>query len=423
MARYLLKQRDGWYAVLEIPKALRGKLGMRRFKRTLKTDSLSEAKLRVLPIVAGWKAELEEAKTGKKLGIEGHMLAYRDEYLKASPYKRLDLKDILSDELDYIHEHDPDRANEIYGIITGEIAPLGDYIEEWLGVIQDTPKTKDMKRSEVREFSKKFKFSNQVTKRVVKTWAHELQHPKEEGSKGLSKKTVQRKLSFLSGYWKYLQSAGYIDREDEPFKGAIEFTKREKAKTDSYVPLANEEVVAALDTVQGKGDHKLGALIWLAMWTGCRIEELCSLKVEDVFEDRLRIVDAKTKAGIREVPVHSSLSPSLKELKETSYDGYILSGLSFNKYGDRSNAIGKRFGRLKLGPNKVFHSIRKTVVTQLHNAGLPVETIAEIVGHEHGSFTLSVYSEGLSLYNKRIAVDTLSYPLNKIYLYNNIKSV
>jgi len=59
-----------------------------------------------------------------------------------------------------------------------------------------------------------------------------------------------------------------------------------------------------------------------------------------------------------------------------SQDGYLLSGLTFNKYGDRSNAIGKRFGRLKqslgFSEKKVFHSIRKTVVTLLEDAGVTI---------------------------------------------------
>jgi len=36
-----------------------------------------------------------------------------------------------------------------------------------------------------------------------------------------------------------------------------------------------------------------------------------------------------------------------RDNSESTKDGYVLSGLTTNKYGDRSNAIGKRFGRLK----------------------------------------------------------------------------
>ncbi len=48
-------------------------------------------------------------------------------------------------------------------------------------------------------------------------------------------------------------------------------------------------------------------------------------------------------AAVREVPIHGKLAVSVKRLKKNSTDGYLLSGLTFNKYGDRSNAIGKRF--------------------------------------------------------------------------------
>jgi integrase len=101
-------------------------------------------------------------------------------------------------------------------------------------------------------------------------------------------------------------------------------------------------------------------------------------------------------------------------LKETS-DGFVLSGLSANKYGDRSDAVGKRFGRLKtdlgFGDAYVFHSIRKTVTTLLENAGVPENVAADIVGHEKPRITYGLYSGGNSLEVKRKAIEKLSYPL------------
>ena len=46
-------------------------------------------------------------------------------------------------------------------------------------------------------------------------------------------------------------------------------------------------------------------------------------------------------------PLHPMLRPMVASLKSRSKDGYLLSGLTFNKYGDRSNAVGKRFGTMK----------------------------------------------------------------------------
>jgi integrase len=91
----------------------------------------------------------------------------------------------------------------------------------------------------------------------------------------------------------------------------------------------------------------------------------------------------------------------------------VLANLTASKFGDRSNAIGKRFGRLKrlagFGKSKVFHSIRKTVVTQLENAGVSANLAADIVGHEKPLITYGLYSGGATLAVKRAALKKLRY--------------
>ena len=103
----------------------------------------------------------------------------------------------------------------------------------------------------------------------------------------------------------------------------------------------------------------------------------------------------------------------MTRLIEGGKDGHVLSGLTVNKYGDRSNGIGKRFGKLKsamgLGSQDVFHSLRKTVVTILENAGVPDNVVADIVGHEKTTMTYGLYSGGVSLAVKRDALDKLTY--------------
>ena len=107
----------------------------------------------------------------------------------------------------------------------------------------------------------------------------------------------------------------------------------------------------------------------------------------------------------------------MKRLKKESKDGYLLSGLTFNKYGDRSNAIGKRFGRLKeeLGFDNLhtFHSLRSTAATQLENAHIPEGVAADIIGHEKTTMTYGLYSGGASLATKREALAKVSYPFPK----------
>ena len=153
----------------------------------------------------------------------------------------------------------------------------------------------------------------------------------------------------------------------------------------------------------------------LAAYTGCRIEELCSLKLENVSDDRFEIVDAKSEAGWRTIPIHHQVSQTVARLVATSTDGYLISGLTFNKYGNRSNAIGKRFGRLKAelgyGDEYVFHSFRRGFATQLENANLSKTISARLMGHEVEGQTFGNYSEGLALKGLREAINHVDWSL------------
>jgi integrase len=130
-----------------------------------------------------------------------------------------------------------------------------------------------------------------------------------------------------------------------------------------------------------KNNKHLSDLIRLGAHTGCRIE------------------DAKTQAGWREIPIHKDVSKLVADLARESSDGFLISELTFNKYGDRSNAIGKRFGRLKhslnYGSDYVFHSFRKGLARQLETNGVPENISARLLGHEINTMTYGLYSGGV----------------------------
>ncbi len=108
----------------------------------------------------------------------------------------------------------------------------------------------------------------------------------------------------------------------------------------------------------------------------------------------------------------------MERLCQSSTDGYVLSGIpAGNKYGKRSPTMVSRFRRLKnsLGFDKryVFHSIRKTVVTILENAGVAEGVVADIVGHKKPTLTFGLYSGGATLDTKRAALEKLAYPFSR----------
>ena len=153
------------------------------------------------------------------------------------------------------------------------------------------------------------------------------------------------------------------------------------------------------------------------MYTGARIEELCSLKTNDVIDvdgvQCFNISDSKTEAGIREVPIHPAISKLVSNLIKNTEDSYLITGLTFNKYNDRSNAIGKRFGHLKkklgFGREHVFHCFRNTVATQLENTGIPEGVAADIVGHDKKTITYGLYSGGTAARIKFNALKKVKY--------------
>lgn len=188
-------------------------------------------------------------------------------------------------------------------------------------------------------------------------------------------------------------------------------------KREEYTRKQIEDLCRA---ARSKSDGVLANLIIVASYTGARLEEVGRIRPEDtIFSESgepmgFRILEAKTAAGIREVPLHPALVPLFKELSAnaTGNDGYLFPG-GDNKYGNRLDSLSKRFGRLKtsMGYGKLytFHSIRHSVTTMLHQAGVSIEILPYITGHKQRNFTLSVYSAGASFEQKAEAISLLSF--------------
>lgn len=167
-------------------------------------------------------------------------------------------------------------------------------------------------------------------------------------------------------------------------------------------------------------DIKLANLIQFGAYTGARLEEIGRIRPEDTIFDAngepigFKIYEAKTDAGVREVPLHTALVPLFKALSSNAAenDGYLFRG-GKNKYSNRLDYLGKRFGRLKTAAgfdkDHTFHSLRHSFTTLLHQLGARAEILPYIIGHETGSFTLSKYSKGPTIEQKLDTVKVLNF--------------
>jgi len=427
-----------WYATMEIPPALRAKLGKARFVKSLQTGSLRLAETLAAPLIAGWRREIATARGADAIpdlddaafwAAQDAMRArdkdpdrWRLALLAATnAAERGALLDRIGEiALDVGGEASSDGvtfddAAEAAGaafVADATAMPFVGMLDQWQAARQVTPQTRDIEAHDVRRFARAFPTVASVTRASVQRWTDGLI------AGGLTPKTVRRILAALRVYWRYLQSVE-IAGEAEPFKAlSISSGGGHASQAELRQPFTAEQIVGLRDEAARRGDDTLAALIGLAMWTGGRIEELCSLKVQDVHLDApipyLSITSGKSRAALRDVPIHADLAPLLRRLAGDRRDGYVLASLTAGRYGNRSFAIVCRFGRLKAsmdyGPQHVFHSIRKTVASMLKDAEVPESTAADLLGHRIASMSYGLYAGAVKLDTKAAAIAKLHYP-------------
>lgn len=406
----LINQNGIWHAELTIPKDVRIYFGKRKFRKSMKTRDFKEAERKAQLHISGWKEHIALAR-GENLGIK----EYRDMYESASDEGKEALEemfqDIVVDEYGGTHASQLSstqlkNSQEAYRLMTGKETNTNICLQEWLNQYSVKPKTKNTGSSYVSQLVEQFPLISQITRKSVKAWYTHLQE--QEGFKA---KTIKSRNSYSRVYWRYLQDRGYVDENNNPFDNIQIKDANKDSGWVEFTPLELERIYEHLQTISNKEPQLLN-LFLLACYTGARIEELCSLKVEQVADDYLEIKDAKTKAGNRQVPIHSQIESLIKSMITDSNDGYLISGMKVrNKYNKRSDPIGKRFGRMKkelgFGKDKVFHSIRKSVATALENAGIAENIAADILGHEKKTMTYGIYSGGTSLSVKRQAIEKI----------------
>lgn len=422
MPQNLEKRNNVWYATVLVPTDVREALGKVRFKKSLGTSSEREAIRLGAPFIASWWAQIKQAR-GNTSAIVAEAQRWKRALSKAPDEDTKETWElILADEVERIAEAKGLQAAEDFrDLAAGITTPSNQHYETWKAQSNLAAKTQDQMTKDVSLLIAKFPTLQAITKASVRRWVDEL----TDDGKGPS--SISRILSFCRSYWRHAQRYEESIKDVTPFSEVTNPTPKNKGKRKTAnLPYLAPDVVKLWEAASKRKvglaakapmDTQLADLIALGAFTGARIEELCSIKTNKVTEALFCIEDAKTTAGWREVPIHSAIAPLVKRLKESSKDGYLISGLSFNKYEDRSNAIGKRFGRLRTAQgfpaSQTFHSFRSTVATLLENAGVPEGVAADIIGHDKPTMTYGLYSGGADMATKKAALEKVSYPFPK----------
>ena len=277
------------------------------------------------------------------------------------------------------------------GIVCNPADHVDEYVELKLSHLKDRSRG-EHKAVLIKVFCKAFPLldDKHYSKSIVVGWWERW------GASGKSQATLRKYLQRTQAYAKWLCQKGYLSKPDY-FSELEPITKRQVARTvKEREPFTDDDVLKLLHFA----DEQLKPLIMFGAYTGCRIEELCNLTVDDVYSTPINgvrrfyldIPVSKTKKGLhRKVPLHPILEEYLPE------SGYLIDvKKGVNKYNERSAGIGKKFGRLKaelnFGNEKVFHSLRKSFIDKLKQMGCSEVLSADIVGHEIKTMTYGLYA-------------------------------
>lgn len=138
------------------------------------------------------------------------------------------------------------------------------------------------------------------------------------------------------------------------------------------------------------------ALFGVCLYTACRIAEACSLEVIDIYTARgtvrstinFRKANTKGKLQTRTIPVIEDLRSLLTSWKPNAGQTYLFPGRHpshhwHHLHPDSADKIlRKAFERAGI-EGASTHSFRRTALTQMSNAGIPLRIIQEISGHSN----------------------------------------
>ena len=345
--RYLDKHGNQWRVQVRIPPKLQPVIGKKKLIHPLHTDSLANANRLKWDVVARLKAQIRAAEKGSDSSADpltAEAMSWRADIEREKPPVievqdaetgepiEVDspvLPDLLLERAQEIAEaHGPDKAEVFYKAAIGQATPVTALIDPWLTERADM---KERQRKDYRRAVEKFAAWSTVaiegvTRKVAGRYVSE-----EMVQKGKHPKTANKDISCLSSYWRWLIKRGHVEanpwlNQSLSKKLAPKITKR---------PFTDDEVSRLIG---GTRNLFLLDLMQMGALSGMRLEEIASLSVADVADKEFNILDAKTKAGIRTLPIHSALLPIIKRRVKSKKPSDFL----FEEMGDARDGAQER---------------------------------------------------------------------------------
>jgi len=205
--------------------------------------------------------------------------------------------------------------------------------------------------------------------------------------KGLASKSVNRKISSLKSFFKYLLKTGEI--ENSPMNSVI------SPKISKRLPVFMKEedtkklVVALNQSAEDWKSLNAKMLITIFYATGMRLSELINLKEKqiDISRGQIKVLGKGNKERV--IPVSKEVIEIIGEyqqLKRRDFVGtedYLLITEKGNKLYPRYawQLVNQVLGQASTLDKKSPHVLRHTFATHLMNNGADLNAVKELLGH------------------------------------------
>jgi integrase/recombinase XerC len=204
---------------------------------------------------------------------------------------------------------------------------------------------------------------------------------------GISNTSINRKVSSLKSFYKFLLKTKQIDTSPLLKHKAL------KAPKKIQIPFSEKELDMVLNQImykEGFEGVRDKLIVDLFYTTGIRRTELINLKIQnlDLSNKTIKVIGKRNKERIipiltiieEQIKKYLSERSSIQELKESEYFFLLSNGVKLND-SFVYRLINYYFSNVSEKVKKSPHILRHTFATHLLNNGADINSVKELLGH------------------------------------------
>lgn len=215
---------------------------------------------------------------------------------------------------------------------------------------------------------------------------------------GLSERSINRKISTLKSYYKFLLKIGELEISPASFLHTL------KSRNKAQIPFSEDELNKVLDSglFENNKQPMMGKLIIEMLYqTGIRRMELIGLKISDVDfnQNQIKVVGKRNKERV--IPFNENLAGQLKEYLELRNEKFpdrkdlLFLTEKGNPLYDKLvyKIVNSYLSQVSTKQKKSPHILRHSFATHLLNHGAELNAVKELLGHSSLAAT-QIYTHG-----------------------------